>query len=149
MAHPAEHRCEPAPDAPRRRAGSGPPRFAGQQVLIVDDDPRGAFALGSALSARGLSVVRAATGAAGVQALARDPTIRAVLMDIAMPDLDGYAATARMRELDHGAKTPIIAVTFEASAVDRAKSLAAGMDEHVAKPVDVTSLLRLLDGLLD
>jgi CheY-like chemotaxis protein len=152
MAHPAGHRCDPAPDdaprAPRSRAGSAPPRFAGQKVLIVDDDLRGAFALASALTAHGLTVVRAAGGMEGLDIVARDPGIRAVLMDVAMPDLDGYATAARMRELDHGAKTPIIAVTFEATAADRTKALAAGMDEHVPKPVDVTRLLRLLDELL-
>ena len=101
MAHPAEHRRDPA---------AGEPRFAGQKVLIVDDDRRGAYALGSALGARGLTVVQAATGPDGLAAVERDPTIRAVLLDIAMPGLDGYATAARMRELDHGAKTPIIAV---------------------------------------
>jgi CheY-like chemotaxis protein len=151
MAHPAEHRRDPAPcapRAPRSRAGSGPPRFAGQKVLIVDDDLRGAFALGSALAAHGLTVARAASGAEALDAVARDPALRAVLMDIAMPELDGYATAARIRELEQGTKIPIVAVTFEATAADRAKALAAGMDEHVPKPVDVTRLLSLLDELL-
>ena len=73
----------------------------------------------------------------GVAAVEHDPAIRAVLMDVAMPGLDGYATAARIRGLDRGAATPIIAVTFEASACDRAKALAAGMDAHVPKPVDV------------
>ncbi|MEY9858491.1 CheY-like chemotaxis protein [Catenulispora sp. GAS73] len=149
MAQPAEHRRDPAPDAPRHPDASGPPRFAGQKVLIVDDDRRGAFALGSALSARGLTVVQAATGPDGLAAVEHDPTIRAVLLDIALPGLDGYATAARIRELDHGAATPIIAVTFEASNADRAKALAAGMDEHVPKPVDVPRLLRVLAELLN
>jgi CheY-like chemotaxis protein len=144
MAHPAEHRCDPAPG--RRVA---PPRFAGQKVLIVDDDPRGAFALGSALSARGLTVVRAATGEAGLDAVQQDPTIRAVLMDVALPGLDGYATATRILELDRGAPPAIIAVTFEATAADRAKALACGMDEHVPKPVDVTRLLSVLGELMD
>jgi CheY-like chemotaxis protein len=131
MAHPAE------------------PRFAGEKVLIVDDDPRGAFALGSALSARGLTIVQAASGSDGLHAVEHDPTIRAVLMDVTMPGLDGYTTAARMRELDHGAVTPIIAVTFEATAADQAKALAAGMDAHVPKPVDVTRLLRVLAELMD
>jgi CheY-like chemotaxis protein len=138
MAHPAE-----------RLQDSVPPRFAGQKVLIVDDDRRGAFALGSALSARGLTVVQAASGTDGLAAVEHDPTIKAVLLDIAMPGLDGYATAARIRELDHAAATPIIAVTFEASPGDQAKALAAGMDAHVAKPVDVTHLLRVLAELLN
>lgn len=137
MAHPAE-----------RLQDSVPPRFAGQKVLIVDDDRRGAFALGSALSARGLTVVQAASGTDGLAAVEHDPTIKAVLLDIAMPGLDGYATAARMRELERGAATPIIAVTFEASAADRTRALAAGMDAHVPKPVDVTRLLRVLAELM-
>jgi CheY-like chemotaxis protein len=148
MAHPAERRSDPSSDTPGHRAGPRPGRLAGQKVLIVDDDPRGAFALGSALAAGGLTVVHAATGPAGLAAVAGDPTIGAVLMDIALPGLDGYATAARIRELGHGAATPIIAVTFEASAADRAKALAAGMDEHVPKPVDVARLLRVLDRLM-
>ena len=140
MAHPAERRCGPEP---------GAPRFTGQKILIVDDDRRGAFALGSALSARGLTVLQAATGAEGLAAVEHDPAIRAVLMDVAMPGLDGYATAARMRRLDHGAATPIIAVTFEATAADRARALDAGMDAHMPKPVDVPRLLRLLAELMN
>ena len=129
--------------------GSGSPRFSGRRILIVDDDRRGAYALGSALSARGLTVVLAADGLDALAAVERDPAIEAVLLDIAMPGLDGYATAARIRQLDHAAATPIVAVTFEASAADRAKALAAGMDEHVPKPVDVQRLLRVLAELLD
>jgi CheY-like chemotaxis protein len=166
MAHPAEGRSGPdsgspggsgtpgTPGTPRtpggpRRPGSGEPRFTGQKVLIVDGDTRGAYALGSALSARGLTVVRAANGPDGLAAVEHDPAIRAVLMDIALPGLDGYATAARMRALGRGAETPIIAVTFETSAADRTRALAAGMDAHLAKPVDVTQLLRVLAELMN
>jgi CheY-like chemotaxis protein len=149
MAHPAERLCDPDFDAaPGHRAGSRPGRLAGQKVLIVDDDPRGAFALGSALAAGGLTVVHAATGPDGLAAVADDPTIRAVLMDIALPGLDGYATTARIRALGRGPQPAIIAVTFEDSAADRARALAAGMDGHVPKPVDVARLLRVLEELM-
>jgi CheY-like chemotaxis protein len=150
MAHPAERLCDPGSDTAGRLAGPRSGRLAGQKVLIVDDDPRGAFALGSALAAGGLTVVHAATGPDGLAAVAGDPTIRAVLMDIALPGLDGYATTARIRRLGpgRGPQPAIIAVTFEVSAADRARALAAGMDEHVPKPVDVARLLRLLEELM-
>ena len=90
----------------------------------------------------------AASGPAGIEAVQHDPTIRAVLLDVALPGLDGYATAARIRGLERGGDTPIVAVTFEASAADRAKCLAAGMDEHVPKPVDVGRLLRVLRTLI-
>ncbi|NUR59838.1 MAG: response regulator [Catenulispora sp.] len=128
--------------------GAAHPSFDGEKVLIVDDDPRGVFALGSALAVRGLTPLHAATGGDGIALLRKDSQIRAVLLDIALPDLDGYATTAGIRELDGGDTLPIIAVTFESSAADRAKCLAAGMDEHVPKPVDVDHLLRVLRTLM-
>lgn len=154
MADHSDSRCDTTSGAPPSRpggpAGSPPaqPGFQGQKVLIVDDDARGVYALSSALAVRGLSVVYAATGLAGIEAVQRDPTIRAVLLDVALPGLDGYATAARIRGLEHGADTPIVAVTFESSAADRAKCLAAGMDEHVPKPVDVGRLLRVLRTLI-
>lgn len=124
------------------------PTFDGEKVLIVDDDPRGVFALSSALTVRGLTVTHAAGGRDGIAQLRKDSQIRAVLLDIALPDLDGYATAAQIRQLDGGATLPIVAVTFESSAADRAKCLAAGMDEHVPKPVDVDHLLRVLRTLM-
>ncbi|GAA1973621.1 response regulator [Catenulispora subtropica] len=148
MADHPDARRAPAAGTPRAPAGPAPPAFDGQKVLIVDDDPRGVYALGSALALRGLTVVHAATGREGIAVLRKDPGIRAVLLDIAMPDVDGYATAAAIRGLDGCGGLPIIAVTFEASAADRAKCLAAGMDEHVPKPVDVELLLRVLHALI-
>ncbi|MBW8806160.1 MAG: response regulator [Catenulisporales bacterium] len=158
MADHSDSRCDTTSGAPRGRS-DGPagatkpkqpaqPAFEGQRVLIVDDDARGVYALSSALAVRGLSVVYAATGLDGIEAVRRDPTIRAVLLEVALPGLDGYATAARIRELERGGDTPIVAVTFEASAADRAKCLAAGMDVHVPKPVDVGHLLRVLRTLI-
>lgn len=149
MADHPDSRCEPASGAPRGPAPSAPPVFDGQKVLIVDDDLRSVYALSSALAVRGLTVVYAANGTDGVEAVRDDPSIRAVLLDVAMPGLDGYATAARIRDLEQGGDTPIVAVTFEASGADRAKCLAAGMNEHVPKPVDVGRLLRVLGRLLE
>jgi CheY-like chemotaxis protein len=148
MADHPDARRAPAPGTPLGPAGSPRPAFHGHKVLIVDDDLRGVYALGSALAVRGLTIVHAATGPEGITALRKDPEIRAVLLDIAMPEVDGYATAAGIRDLDERADIPIIAVTFESSAADRAKCLAAGMDEHVPKPVDVELLLRVLQGLI-
>lgn len=139
---------DPEPGPPRAAERSVPPDFEGERILIIDDDLRGVYALGSALAVRGLAVVHAATGREGITALKKDPTIRAVLLDITMPEMDGYATAAGIRDLDERGDVPIIAVTFEASAADRAKCLAAGMDEHVPKPVDVELLLRVLRELI-
>jgi CheY-like chemotaxis protein len=141
-------RRTPDPGPPYAPERSTPPRFEGQRVLIVDDDLRGVYALGSALGVRGLTVVHAPTGREAITTLKKDPTIRAVLLDIAMPDMDGFATAAGIRDLDECGDVPIIAVTFETSAADRAKCLAAGMDEHVPKPVDVELLLRVLQELI-
>ncbi|MFL6116170.1 MAG: response regulator [Catenulispora sp.] len=155
MADHSDSRRDTTSGAPRRRPGGPPgaaqptqPAFEGRKILIVDDDARGAYALSSALAVRGLSVVHAATGLEGIEAVQRDPTIRAVLLEVALPGLDGYATAARIRESERGGDTPIVAVTFEASAADRAKCLAAGMDEHVPKPVDVSHLMRVLRTLI-
>ncbi|NUP53883.1 MAG: response regulator [Catenulispora sp.] len=137
-----------APHGPDGPVPPPPPSFEGERILIVDDDPRGIYALGSALAVRGLSIVHAATGREGIAVLRKDPEIRAVLLDIAMPELDGYATAAGIRGLDERSGVPIIAVTFESSAADRARCLAAGMDEHVPKPVDVEHLLRVLRDLI-
>ena len=148
--HPGARRAA-HPGAPHDPAGPPPPPpppFDGEKVLIVDDDLRGVYALGSALAVRGLTIVHAPTGRDGIAVLRKDPDIRAVLLDISLPGLDGYATAAGIRGLDDRAGLPIIAVTFESSAADRAKCLAAGMDEHVSKPVDVENLVRVLRTLL-
>jgi CheY-like chemotaxis protein len=121
-----------------------PPRFHGEKILIVDDDLRNVFALSSLLEAHGLNVVYADNGVAGVRALERNEDIGLVLMDVMMPELDGNATMAAIRNLHRYADLPIIAVTAKAMKEDRAKSLASGANDYVTKPVDTDLLLELI-----
>jgi CheY-like chemotaxis protein len=120
------------------------PRFHGEKILIVDDDLRNVFALSSLLEAHDLHVVFADNGVAGVRALERNEDIALVLMDVMMPELDGNATIAAIRNLSRYADLPIIAVTAKAMKEDRAKSLASGANDYVTKPVDTDLLLRLI-----
>jgi CheY-like chemotaxis protein len=135
----------------QREAGqgaSGAARFTGQQVLVIDDDVRNVFALTSALELHGLSVLYADNGRTGIEMLRQHQDVALVLMDIMMPGMDGYATTARIRQLAPFADLPIIAVTAKAMKGDREKSLAAGTNEHVTKPVDVDRLLAMIQAML-
>jgi CheY-like chemotaxis protein len=124
------------------------PRFDGEKVLVIDDDIRNVFALTSALELQGLSVVYAGNGREGIELLKQNEDVALVLMDIMMPGMDGYATTARIRALERFRDLPIIAVSAKAMKGDREKSLAAGTNEHVTKPVDVDRLLFLIKGLM-
>ncbi|MGH4001831.1 MAG: ATP-binding protein, partial [Pseudonocardiaceae bacterium] len=123
-------------------------RFRGEKILIVDDDLRNVFALTSLLEAYGLQVVFADNGVAGVRALERHDDTALVLMDVMMPELDGNATIAAIRNLSRYADLPIIAVTAKAMKEDRAKSLASGANDYVTKPVDTDLLLRLISAHL-
>jgi len=123
-------------------------RFNGEKVLVVDDDVRNVFALASALELHGLSVVHADNGRQGIETLLQHPDIKLVLMDVMMPGMDGYAATEYIRSLDRFAELPIIAVTAKAMRGDRERSLAAGANEHVAKPVEVDVLLTMIGSMI-
>ncbi len=122
--------------------------FAGQKILVIDDDVRNVFALTSALELHGLSVLYADNGPAGIEMLRHHDDVALVLMDIMMPGMDGYATTARIRKMAGFADLPIIAVTAKAMIGDREKSLAAGTNEHVTKPVDVDRLLAVIGEML-
>jgi CheY-like chemotaxis protein len=125
-----------------------PVRFDGEKVLVVDDDVRNVFALVNALELHGLTVLHAESGREGIDMLTRNPDVKLVLMDLMMPGMDGYATTAHIRKLDRFAGLPIVAVTAKAMKGDREKSLAAGTNEHVTKPVDVDELLALISRLI-
>jgi len=143
-------------DAPRPAAGLDAsaeteaelPRFDGEKVLVIDDDIRNVFALTSALELQGLTVMHAGTGQEGIELLGQHDDIALVLIDIMMPGMDGYATTARIRRIDRFKELPIIAVTARAMTGDREKSLAAGTNEHVTKPVDIGGLLGLIKSMI-
>ncbi len=115
--------------------------LGGRKVLIVDDDLRNVFAITSVLELYGLTVVHAPSGQQGIDALRGDQDIDLVLMDVMMPEMDGYTTTAAIREMPEFADLPVIAVTARAMQGDRDKSLAAGATDYVTKPVDTEELL--------
>ncbi|MEU6236147.1 HAMP domain-containing protein [Kitasatospora sp. NPDC047058] len=137
-----------APPAPAGAGRHPDEPLAGRTVLIVDDDVRNVFALTSALEERGLTVLHAADGRAGLDLLRAHRETALVLMDVMMPGLDGYAAIGAIRADARLARIPVITVTAKAMPGDRAKSLAAGADDHVTKPVDTPALLDRMRQLL-
>jgi CheY-like chemotaxis protein len=118
--------------------------FQGKKVLIVDDDVRNVFALTSALERHGMTVVYAENGREGIETLEQNPDADLVLMDIMMPEMDGYATTEAIRAMPRFARLPIIALTAKAMRGDREKSIASGASDYVTKPVDVDQLLSLM-----
>ncbi len=116
----------------------------GRKVLVVDDDVRNVFALTGALEEHGLEVVFAENGRKGIERLRQHPDVSLVLMDIMMPEMDGYETTRAIREMPDWERLPIIALTAKAMSDDREKSLAAGASDYITKPVDVDQLLHLM-----
>jgi two-component system, cell cycle response regulator DivK len=113
-------------------------------ILIIDDDSRNIFALSAVLKAKGYQVVSALSAIEGITRLKNNNKISVVLLDIMMPDMDGYQAIAAIRSSEQISKIPIIAVTAQAMVGDREKSLEAGADNYISKPIDVDALLELL-----
>jgi CheY-like chemotaxis protein len=118
--------------------------FAGKRILIVDDDVRNVFALTSILEARGMEVIYAENGRDGIDVLKQNPDVSLVLMDIMMPEMDGYETTRRIRSEARFVALPIIALTAKAMKGDREKSIAVGASDYITKPVDTDQLLSLM-----
>jgi signal transduction histidine kinase/HAMP domain-containing protein/DNA-binding response OmpR family regulator len=118
--------------------------LAGRTVLVVDDDARNLFALSGILELHGLRVLHAEDGRKGIDTLLANSDIALVLMDVMMPEMDGYTATAEIRKMPQYADLPVIAVTAKAMPGDREKSLASGASDYVTKPVDTQELLACL-----
>lgn len=116
----------------------------GNTVLLVDDDVRNVFSLGSALKRYGITVVPASNGQAGLDSLAEHPEVGLVLMDIMMPVMDGYEAMRRIRAEPRWRNLPIVALTAKAMKGDRQKCLDAGASDYVTKPVDMDQLTSVL-----
>jgi HAMP domain-containing protein/signal transduction histidine kinase len=120
------------------------PELKGRKVLIIDDDARNIFALTGALQERGLVVLNAEDGKKGLEVLRAEPNVDLVLMDIMMPELDGYDMIRILRGQEKLKDLPIICVTAKAMKGDRDKCIAAGASDYIAKPVNVDELVALM-----
>jgi CheY-like chemotaxis protein/signal transduction histidine kinase len=118
--------------------------LVGKKVLVVDDDMRNIFALSSVLERRGMAVLTAGTGREAISMLESTPDVAIVLMDIMMPEMDGYATMQVIRQNPSFRRLPIIALTAKAMKGDREKCLEAGASEYLAKPVNTEQLLSAL-----
>jgi signal transduction histidine kinase/CheY-like chemotaxis protein len=149
--HPRPAAARPAAKAPRAlpQVSAAVMRevkeeLAGRKVLVVDDDIRNIFAMTASLEQFGMTVVHAEGGKEGIEVLKSEPGIDVVLMDIMMPDFDGYDTIRVIRGLEGLREIPIIAVTAKAMKEDREKCLQAGANDYISKPVNVEQLALLL-----
>jgi CheY-like chemotaxis protein len=150
---------EPAPQSMQRRRAIPAPRLelnpqgrwrianaalAGTTILVVDDDHRNLLAMTVLLERGRADVLIAASGAEGIAILNRTPGIDLVLMDIMMPDMDGYETIRAIRAIDRFKVLPIIAVTGKVVVGERERCRAAGADDYVPKPVDTLELVNAI-----
>jgi CheY-like chemotaxis protein len=132
--------AEPAEAGPARAV----PELAGAKILIVDDDIRNIYSLTSVLESYDVEVLHAERGKDGILILEQTPDVDVALIDIMMPEMDGYETMQNIRKRKALAEVPLIAVTAKAMKGDRQKCLDAGASDYIAKPVDIDLLLALL-----
>jgi CheY-like chemotaxis protein len=120
------------------------PVLAGKKALIVDDDMRNIYALTSLLERHKMDVLYAESGADGIEQLRNHPDIDVVLMDVMMPEMDGYEAMRRIRAMEEHRNLPMIALTAKAMKGDREKCMEAGASDYITKPIDAQQLISLL-----
>ena len=113
-------------------------------ILIIDDDARNIFALSAVLKAKGFTCLSALSGREGLEMLEHNNNIRLVLLDIMMPEMDGYETTQRIRREHKNSTLPIIAVTAKAMKGDRQKCIEAGASDYITKPLKMDQLLSLM-----
>lgn len=116
-----------------------------KNILIIDDDSKNIFALKAILASRGYVCYTASSAEEGIHMLLNNMDIKIVLMDMMMPEMDGYEALKNIRNNSKLSFLPIIAVTAQAMVGDREKCLEAGANDYVSKPIDVDILLSILD----
>lgn len=140
-------RVEQLPPALREVIGKlyqGSTSLEGRTVLVVDDDVRNIFALTSVLERHRMHVLTAENGAEAIEALRDEPSVELVLMDIMMPEMDGYETIGRIRSNPLFEDLPIIALTAKAMKGDREKCIEAGASDYISKPVDTDQLLAMM-----
>ena len=120
-----------------------------KEILIIDDDSRNIFALSAVLKAKKYTCLSASSAVKGLKLLEKNKNIGAVLMDMMMPEMDGYEAIGKMKSDTALQNIPVIAITAQAMTGDREKCLEAGADAYISKPVNVDELLVLLNKLID
>jgi CheY-like chemotaxis protein len=142
------HRVENnLPESKRRmlqQAHNRDPILSDRKILIVDDDVRNIFALTSILEGQHMNVIYAENGLEAIKLIQESPDVEVVLMDVMMPEIDGYETTRRIREMEQFKNLPIIALTAKAMKGDREKCIEAGASDYIAKPVDTDQLMSLL-----
>ena len=119
-----------------------------KKILIIDDDSRNIFALRAVLKAKKYDCLVASSAQQGFEILANDKDVSIVLMDMMMPDMDGYQAIAKMREDMDMKKIPVVAVTAQAMVGDRERCIAAGAVGYISKPINVDELIVQLNKYL-
>ena len=137
-------RRKATPPAAERKPPNTGQELAGKRLLIVDDDIRNIYSLTSVLEARGAEIFHAERGQEGIDLLEAHPDIDVALIDIMMPEMDGYETMRRIRANPKIAQIPLVAVTAKAMQGDRQKCLDAGASDYISKPVDVDVLMALL-----
>ena len=120
-----------------------------KEILIIDDDSRNIFALTAVLKAKKYQCLSALSAVKGLELLEENKNIGAVLMDMMMPEMDGYEAIDKMKSDTALQHIPVIAITAQAMTGDREKCMEAGADGYISKPVNVEELLVLLNKLID
>ncbi|WP_118976646.1 response regulator [Taibaiella koreensis] len=119
-----------------------------KSILIVDDDSRNIFALSLVLRSRGYEVLTAGDARTGIEMIVADTGIGMMLLDMMMPDMDGYQALQQIRSEEKLKTFPVVAVTAQAMQGDREKCLSAGATEYIAKPIDMDLLTGILNRYL-
>lgn len=118
-----------------------------KKVMIIDDDQRNVFALTAVLRARGYECYKALSMEEAFPVLTTHPGIDVILLDMMMPDIDGYRAIPMLRAREDTKHTPVIAVTAQAMKGDRERCLEAGADGYISKPVNIDELVKVMDEL--
>jgi tubulin-specific chaperone A len=118
--------------------------LSGKKILVVDDDMRNVFSIKKVLEDKGIEIVIGKNGVEGLACLDNNPDVHLVLMDIMMPEMDGYTAIGEIRKQERFKNLPVIALTAKAMKGDRSKCIEAGANDYLAKPFDIDRLFSML-----